>query len=358
MNSRCALWIVLVALVWGSPTLAQTIVTIISPTNGTHFAKAADLELNVTLQAQVSNPGPGGVTVYFYANGALVATASSLRGYSTTWSNVAPGNYMLVAGAEAGLPTSNPVTIQVDTYGVALVSGQSIWKYLDGGANPATNWFRPEADLGVWPSGLPQFGFGESDERTIVNFLNQTGGIFPTIYVTYYFHHAFAATNAAANSNLVLRLLRDDGAIVYLNGQEIIRENMPSGPVDYLTYASAGAGPENVFDDHWINPTLLLDGTNHLAVEIHNQGPHSEDISFDLRLVANLPVPPPRLTLTRAGTNLVAAWPRSYLGYRFEATAQLGGGIWAPVTNVATGITEFRSTNSVTDPARFFRLSL
>ncbi len=354
MNSRCALWSVFVALVLSSPAMAQTIVAITAPANGAHLGKAAGMELNIRLQAQVTNPGPGPTTVYFYANGALVATAGPVNSYSTTWSNVAFGTYMLVAGAVDGMPTSNPVTFYVDPYGEALVSEQSAWHYLDGGANPATNWFLPEADLSTWPSGLPQFGFGESDERTIVNFLNQADN---TIYPTYYFRRAFVVTNVATVSNLVVRLLRDDGAIVYLNGQEVFRDNMPEGPVDYLTYASAGAVPENVFEDHWINPTLLLEGTNHLAVEIHNQGPHSEDISFDLRLLANLPVPPPRLTLTRAGTNLVTAWPRAYLGYRLEGTTQLGNP-WVPVTNVAMGTAEFRSTNSASSPARFFRLSL
>jgi hypothetical protein len=336
------------------PAMAQTIVSIVTPTNETHFPKAVGMELNVPLQAQITNPGPGSSTIYFYANGTLVAVAGSQNG-SATWSNVAFGTYTLLAGTLAGMPNSNPVTIHVDTNGVALVSEQSVWKYLDGGVNPGPDWFQPETDLSAWPAGLPQFGFGERDERTLVNFLNQGDG---TIYPAYYFCHVFVATNVAAYSNLVVRLLRDDGAIVYLNGQEMFRDNMPTGAVDYLTYASAGAGDESVFNDHWINPTRLREGPNHLAVEIHNQGPHSEDISFDLRLVANLPMPPPRLAVSRTTTNVVVAWPRSYLGYRLETTVQLGSDQWLPVTNIATGTSEFRSTNNTAMPARFFRLSL
>jgi hypothetical protein len=280
---------------------------------------------------------------------------SGAQNGSGTWSNVAVGTYTLVAGTVAEMPTSDPVTIHVDEGGVALVGEQSIWKYLDGGADPGPDWFRPETDLSFWPSGLPQFGFGEDDQRTVVNFLNPADN---SIYPAYYFRHAFMATNAAAYSNLVVRLLRDDGAIVYLNGLELFRENMPAGPVDHHTYASAGAVDENVFTDHWINPVRLLEGTNHLAVEIHNQAPRSEDISFDLRLLVNLPVSPPRLVINRSTTNAVVTWPRTYLGYRLEGTAQLGTSEWVPITNVATGVNEFRSTNQLTMPVRFFRLAL
>jgi hypothetical protein len=354
MDSRRAFSFSLLAFACVCPGAAQTIVSIVAPTNGARFAKTVGLELNIPLQAQVTNPGPGGNPVYFYANGDLIAVSGPQNG-SATWSNVAFGTHTLMAGTVAGMPNSAPVTIHVDTNGVALVNEQSVWKYLDGGLNPGPAWFQPEADLSVWPSGLPQFGFGEQDERTMVNFLNQGNG---TIYPAYYFRHAFVATNIAAYSNLVVRLLRDDGAIVYLNGQELFRDNMPAGPVDYLTYASAGAIDENVFNDHWVNPTRLVEGVNHLAVEVHNQGPHSEDISFDLRLVANLRVLPPRLTVSRTTTNVVVAWPRSYLGYRLETTLQLGTNQWDSVTNIATGASEFRSTNNIAMPARFFRLSL
>jgi len=354
MNSRRTLWLVMAALVWGRVAPGQTIVNITNPTNGMHFDKVAGMGLNLRLQAQATNPGPGLNTVYYYANGVLVAMSSSFgNNHSTMWSNVAFGSYTLVAGTVPDAPNSSPVLIHVDTNGVALIGEQSIWSYLDGGANPPANWFQPDADVSPWKSGLPQFGFGESDERTIVDFLTPTNSIYPS----YYFHHAFLVTNAAARSNLVLKLLRDDGAIVYLNGQELFRENMPAGPVDYLTYASAGANPENVLEDHWINPGLLLEGTNHLAVEIHNQGPHSEDISFDLRLVADLLGPPPRLALARSGTNLVVSWPRGYAGYRFEAATQIGG-LWTTRTNVSMSATEFRSTNAINGDARFFRLAL
>lgn len=355
MISRGALWLTLFALEGANLLPAQTLASITWPTNGTHFGKAVGMELNIPLQAQVTNPGPGNTTVYFYANATLVATAGTQNGYSTTWSNAGFGSIVLVAGTSGGGPSSDSVTIHVDHAGVALVNENAVWKYLDGGADPGARWLQPDADLAAWPSGVAQFGFGDQDERTLVNWMNPADG---SVYPAYYFRHAFFVSNAAGYSNLIVRLLRDDGTIVYLNGEELFRDNMPAGPVSNRTYANLPAIDENVFTDHWVNPNRLVEGVNHLAVEIHNQSPQSHDISFDLRLLANLPVPPPSLIVSRAGTNLVTAWPRSFLGYRLEAAVRLETNNWQLVPNVVNTSSEFRSTNLIGGPARFFRLSL
>jgi hypothetical protein len=355
MISRGSWWLVL--LVWASASslFAQKVVSITSPTNQARFAKSVGMEVNVRLGAQVLNPGPNNVRVYFYANGMEVGSASTLEGYSTTWSNVGFGTHVVTAVEAQGTPATNSVIIHVETNGVALVSETAVWKYLDGGAEPASDWREPQADLSLWLSGVPQFGFGDGDEQTVVNWLNLTNG---SVYPAYYFRHAFILSNAVSHTNLLVRLLRDDGAIVYLNGQELFRDNMPAGTVNNGTFATMSASDENVFNDRWVRPAALVEGANHLAVQIHNQGPQSHDISFDLRLLANLPVSAPQLTLKWLETNLVAAWPRSYLGYRLEAAAELGTNDWVTVTNVARSADEFRWVIPLTLPARFFRLSL
>ncbi|HTD67609.1 MAG TPA: hypothetical protein VK846_13870 [Candidatus Limnocylindria bacterium] len=354
MISRRTTWVWLLYLAFNAPLASQSIVTFVSPTNQSRFSKALGMELSIRLDASVSNPGPGTTYVNFFDDLVFIGSGSSQNGWSMIWSNVGFGPHTLMAGV-GGMPSSNPVNIFVNAEGVAFVNEEAVWKYLDGGLDPDPTWFAPGADLRTWPSGRAQFGFGEQDELTVVNFFNMSDG---SIHPAYYFRHAFHVTNAAAHSNLVVRLLRDDGAIVYLNGQELFRGNMPSGAVSNKTYALTGAVPENEFIDHWVNPAALLEGTNHLAVEIHNQGAHSEDISFDLRLIADLPIPPPRVTVRRTGSSLVLSWPKLYLGYRLQAAQQLGIGDWQTVTNVFSGSSDFRSTNSFTSTAKFFRLTL
>jgi hypothetical protein len=334
---------------------AQVLVTIVTPTNGALFPKAAGMELNIPLRATVANPGPFNRRVYFYANGNEIGSASTDENYSTIWSNAAFGTHVITAmDAQAG-SAINAVTIHVQTNGIALVSERSVWKYLDGGVDPGPAWFAADTDLSLWLQGLPQFGFGEGDEQTVLNWMNQSDS---TVFPVYYFRTAFQVTNAPAGSNLLIRLLRDDGAVVYLNGQEILRDNMPNGSISNDTYALAGAREENTFTDYWVNPGRLVEGTNHLAVSVHNQGSISHDISFDARLLMNLSVPPPRLTVLRQGSEFIMAWPLAWRGYRLESAGALASGSWSEVTNVVASATEFRSTNLMTQPALFFRLAL
>ncbi len=94
---------------------------------------------------------------------------------------------------------------------------------------------------------------------------------------------------AAQINALNLSLLRDDGAVIYLNGQEAVRDNMPEGDIDFLTLASttvSGAAETTEFFDHPVDIGLLKEGVNTLAVEIHQSIGTSSDISFDLGLTA------------------------------------------------------------------------
>ena len=88
-------------------------------------------------------------------------------------------------------------------------------------------------------------------------------------------------------SHVTLRLLRDDGAVVYLNGQEVVRHNMPAGPISGQTLAASSAGPdENEFHEHGLGAAFLVNGRNVVAVEVHQVNGSSSDLGFDLELSA------------------------------------------------------------------------
>jgi hypothetical protein len=87
--------------------------------------------------------------------------------------------------------------------------------------------------------------------------------------------------------SVTLRLLRDDGAVVYINGSEVARDVMPDGPFDYLTLSDGivGGAAEDTFYPFGVSPSVLVPGTNVVAVEIHQQSRSgSSDISFDAEL--------------------------------------------------------------------------
>jgi len=91
-----------------------------------------------------------------------------------------------------------------------------------------------------------------------------------------------------------LGLLRDDGAVVYLNGQEVVRDNMPANAIGYQTLASStvGGAAESTYFPFALSPSMLVTGTNVMAVEVHQRALDSSDLSFAVRLDGVLIVSP------------------------------------------------------------------
>ena len=176
-----------------------------------------------------------------------------------------------------------------------LVARGSNWKYLDNGSNQGTGWTAPAFNDLTWSAGNAQLGYGDGDEATVVGF----GGNASAKFITTYFRHSFNVANPNDLSGLTLNILRDDGAVVYLNGVEVFRTNMPGGAVGYQTLASAaisGGEETSVYIQAALNPASLVSGTNVLAVEIHQSGVTSTDISFDLDLIGQTGTPTASVT--------------------------------------------------------------
>jgi hypothetical protein len=196
-------------------------------------------------------------------------------------------------------PTVTPVALPppavagaVDATGteVVLLPAGSVWKFRDDGQALPREWRGPGYDDGAWKSGPARLGYGGDGEVTTVN-----AGSDQARNWTTYFRAGFQVAKAAGIRALRLRLLRDDGAVVYLNGVEIKRDNMPDGEVAYQTPAtvSVGGDGEQTFYDYVVDASRLVEGANVLAVEIHQFNPTSSDVSFDLQLRGIVPVAPP-----------------------------------------------------------------
>ncbi|MDP0492121.1 MAG: metallophosphoesterase [Verrucomicrobiota bacterium JB023] len=167
----------------------------------------------------------------------------------------------------------------------------SFWKFNDDGEDlTGTNWNGLTYDDSGWSRGPSQFGYGEDDEATEVDEeRSQPAG--SSRVITTYFRREFEFTALAETDQLDFNLISDDGAIVYLNGTEVFRHNLPSGEINASTTASAnkGGAEGNSFSLHSITETssLLWDGRNVVAVELHQEGGLLDsDASFDLRLNA------------------------------------------------------------------------
>ncbi|HEY5591471.1 MAG TPA: CotH kinase family protein [Paludibacter sp.] len=165
-----------------------------------------------------------------------------------------------------------------------LVAKQSIWKYLDDGTNQGTTWFETAFNDASWKSGQGELGYGDGGEKTIISY----GSGSSNKYITTYFRHSFSISEAdKTGSNYMINLMRDDGAVVYLNGVEVVRDNIKTGIIDYntLTPTSIGGTAESTYYSFPVDKNLLVTGNNVISVEVHQNAANSSDISFDLELV-------------------------------------------------------------------------
>jgi Calcineurin-like phosphoesterase/Purple acid Phosphatase, N-terminal domain/Fibronectin type III domain len=163
-----------------------------------------------------------------------------------------------------------------------LVPAGSLWRFRDDGSNQGTLWRRVNFDDSTWATGPAELGYGDGDEDTVVSY----GPNAAQKHVTTYFRHSFQVADPTAFTSLVLSLLRDDGAMVYLNNTLVWRSNMPSGAVSSTTLATTALGTpeEATFYDLEVASSLLRVGKNVVAVEVHQADVTSTDVSFDLRL--------------------------------------------------------------------------
>lgn len=159
-----------------------------------------------------------------------------------------------------------------------LIQAGAEWKYYDAGNAPSGSWTAINYNDTSWANGFAQLGYGDGDETTVTDDDARTT----------YFRKSFLINNPTQYQSMLLKLIRDDGAIVYINGTEIWRDNMSSGSVSYSTYANStvNGSDEDTWIDRQIVNSLVL-GMNTVAVEIHQRSFLSSDISFDFQFLAD-----------------------------------------------------------------------
>ncbi len=199
-----------------------------------------------------------------------------------------------IATDRAGVPATSAtlmvtVTNPPGNY-TLLVTNGSDWKYFATSNEPAVDgsslaWFQSDYDDAGWSNGLAELGGGDAAEypETTVIPIGPTGNRFRAVY----FRKVFQVDEASLFANLVINLLRDDGAVVYINGTAVMTNNIPSAATNavvYSTAAAAAADDGTIYQVLNINPAILANGPNTVAVEVHQQNATSSDVSFDLML--------------------------------------------------------------------------
>jgi len=225
------------------------------------------------------------LSVSVYPSNAGTFLFNGMKVSETTWSGLYPKNLAstLTAVSKPGFTFKGwAPSISQD-----IISKLSTWSYLDNGTDQGTTWYGTSFNDATWKSGTGKFGYGDT-QQTVISY----GTSSSSKYITTYFRKAFTLTpEIKATANFTINLLRDDGAVVYLNGKEVVRSNMPTGTITYktLTPSSVAGTEETTYFSYSIDPKYLVSGSNVIAVELHQNAANSADLGFDLQLVASVP---------------------------------------------------------------------
>ena len=158
------------------------------------------------------------------------------------------------------------------------------WRYVLPTSEMPSGWNTISFDDNIWNEGPGGFGYSDGDDGTIIS---------TTISV--YLRTDFFVTDVTKLSTAILSADYDDGFIAYINGNEIGRSyNLPEPGtfVDFNEVTSYdheaslynGGQPESFVIDSIALDTLLTDGDNVLAIQVHNVGINSSDMSSNFFL--------------------------------------------------------------------------
>jgi hypothetical protein len=183
---------------------------------------------------------------------------------------------------------------------VTIFPFESSWKYLDNGTNQKTAWQSISFNDDSWKSGTGKFGYETKDLATIVSY----GPDKNYKYTTTYFRKSFDISDLSGFPPFLsgeVTTGKQNGVIVYLNGTEIYRRNMPDGVINFTTPATPNGNEGDNSTDQaifTIDRSLFVTGTNVIAAEVHLRKRTTRSLAFDLRLFAEA-TPPVVQSITR-----------------------------------------------------------
>ena len=154
----------------------------------------------------------------------------------------------------------------------AVVSPGANWMYTTPNYQLPNNWNQQGFDDSSWSVGFSGIGYGDDDDTTVLA---------PTISL--YMRKEFQIFDVSQINRIILDIDYDDAFIAYLNGVEIGRNLLSGGTVSYNDLAEGyheanlyrGYNPDRIF----LDKSLIQNGINTLAVQVHNQSADSSDMT-------------------------------------------------------------------------------
>jgi DNA-binding CsgD family transcriptional regulator len=162
-----------------------------------------------------------------------------------------------------------------------LINKHDSWHYYDNGYLEK-DWIKL-SDFSNWKNGKSPLGYGDRKNLTELNF----GGNKEKKHITKYFKKKFIVDHKYVAYEI--KIQRDDGAVVYLNGKELFRDNMPNSIIKDTTYAikTIQKNEEHEYKQHFFDNKLFKEGENTISVSIHQAYKYSSDCIFSLELIGH-----------------------------------------------------------------------
>lgn len=149
----------------------------------------------------------------------------------------------------------------------SVVYATDIWRYFPGTTDPGVYWNKRSFDDSSWPEGQGGIGYGDNDDNTVIS---------PVMSLFMRIH--FNVIDTSKINDVLFHMDYDDGFIAYINGTEIARAGLTGNPPAYDASAvnHDAEGTPVCFP---ADKSVLVNGDNLLAVEVHNVSPTSTDMS-------------------------------------------------------------------------------
>ena len=178
-----------------------------------------------------------------------------------------------------------------------------------------TTWKNEGFNDSTWVTRTTQTGFGDGDENTpFTNVDYDSAAVNTQSGPVYLFRNTFNIADINAVASVTGEVKYDDGAVVYVNGTQLLRTaNLdPAGTLASYAIFNNAASTENATAALSIPLNLLHTGTNTIAVEVHQHDNGSSDVTFDLKLQANYPSSDPgNFTITGSYNGPAASFSNS-----------------------------------------------
>ncbi|MBN1672140.1 MAG: chitobiase/beta-hexosaminidase C-terminal domain-containing protein [Kiritimatiellae bacterium] len=226
------------------------------------------------------------------------------NGYVTRFVDVIPetaGALRLVVEQDAAahvLACANAFMLRAyEQTGPAAIAKGSIWKYRRGTAEasvPPFAWWLLAFDDAGWATGPAPIGYSNYDVPIGTPLSDMQNA-----YSSFFMRRSFMLTDAANVDGLQLEVDFDDGFILWVNGSEVARINVPGVRHETVSFDELALSNSNgtwtaTLCDGTLPP--LVEGANVVTLHVFNRSLNSGDCYADVQLTAvdrPRPVEPP-----------------------------------------------------------------